>query len=227
MFVFPLILGGALLLGITIAVVRQIKKKGMNQSLSYLVVLGAALIFYGLFKGVYKPYGLYENHFKEATGLKFPKTGNYDFADTWIASNESPTSSSISVVKLPAEFKETLIAQLKKLGYKATAAGFENMAYVKKQIDHAVHFTDSEDVIEGYALTTVVDIPKDLYETIERLKKARESIPENIKELDKILEQDYINVIGTDNRIEHVDFVKYYIGFLSDKESAVIYVLHE
>ena len=103
MFLFPLLLGLVMLLGATIAILRRLSKGEKPMWIRALVVAASLGLAFIMYKGIYKPFGLYENHFTQATGVQFPTSGEYLFADTWSDNAESDGFSSISLVSLPSD----------------------------------------------------------------------------------------------------------------------------
>jgi hypothetical protein len=100
MYVFPIILAFAILLGVTSAIVRSLLKKFRPKwmvAATIIIAIGLGIFMYN---GIYRPYGLYQNHYQQATGQSFPTGGDYLFADTWIDDAESDGYSSIALISL-------------------------------------------------------------------------------------------------------------------------------
>lgn len=227
MFIFPLVLGGAILLGSTLALIRMIRSKGMNPALVYVVPLIAIVLGYGLFKAVYRPYGLYELHFKEAIGMEFPEDGEYVFADTWIASNKSPAASSVAVVRLSEAEITRLEDKLISNGYQTTSATMKKLKFVRTHVDHVMPYAGNSELMKAYQVRKVLTVPPDLLQTVESLRKSGTELPTNIVKLRDEMDQPYVRVHGGEDQIDSADYTKYFVGILSDKQSAIVYVLHE
>lgn len=226
MFIFPLILGGAIILGASVATIKQLNKKKANKLWVGFTLVIAIGLFAGLYHVAYRPYGLYENHFREAVG-EFPENATYTFADTWVGSNESPAMSSVALIKLDGKEYQNLKTTLIQKGYDSDSLGLRRRKYTGEQIDYALQFGQGLNIIDGYLVEQQIDVPADLEERVMRFKKAKMKQPEELIALKNRLEQDFVQLDELDGKLVGASFVKYYVAFLSDGKSIVLYVLHE
>lgn len=142
MFVFPVILGGIILLGSTVALVRLLKKRGKGMPAQLGVIALGLVLFFLLFKGVYRPYALYERHFTLATNTDLPQSAEFDFADMWNGNEENAAYSSVSVISMSPEDLSSLHRQLLSEGYIEVEDGFKKHPSVKERMDYARSFTN-------------------------------------------------------------------------------------
>lgn len=153
MYLFPLMLGVVMILGASTALIRHLKK---NQKPGWTIILSGviaiALMFF-MFKAVYKPYGLYENHFKQACQMNFPTEGEYMFADTWIDDAESDGYSSISLIALNPEDIHELKTQLKSLDYGTISDSIKQKENFDDRLNYVLALSKSKIIVEEFGLT--------------------------------------------------------------------------
>ncbi|GEM_PF-2534113 len=152
MFLFPLLLGLVMLLGATIAILRRLSKGEKPMWIRALVVAASLGLAFIMYKGIYKPFGLYENHFTQATGVQFPTSGEYLFADTWSDNAESDGFSSISLVSLPSDEIEELKTNLNALNYGTLPDSLKKADGLYDRISYALKLSKSKDITDEYGL---------------------------------------------------------------------------
>ncbi|MFT7592183.1 MAG: hypothetical protein ACI9UJ_002112 [bacterium] len=160
MYLFPLLLGFVILLGTTAALVKHLAKTKKPAWMRFGIIGLALFMAFGLYKGVYKPYGLYQNHYKQATGMPFPTLGEYVFADTWIDNPESDGYSSIALITLPYEETKQLKNRLTSIKYGALTDSIKAADGLYDRINYAL------------ALSTVKEIELELG-VVEKRKEIR------------------------------------------------------
>ncbi len=152
MYLFPLLLGFVLILGASTALIKHLKK---NQKPGWTVIVTgivALLLMFVMFKGVYKPYGLYENHYKQATQLSFPTLGDYVFADTWIDDAESDGYSSIALIQLDTKDLITLKDQLETLNYGKISDTLKIKEGLDDRLAYVLALSESKNIVEEFGL---------------------------------------------------------------------------
>ncbi len=160
MYVFPLILGFAILLGSSIALIRFLRKNNKPKWSLILVISGFILLSVGLVNGVYKPYGLYERHYLVATGTQFPTDGDYKFADTWIDNEEGAGYSSVSLVELSAKSRADLIQVLKNKKFTQVSDSLKIADKLNERLTYVLAISTSKNVEEEYGFVETKEILK-------------------------------------------------------------------
>lgn len=152
MYLFPLLLGFVLILGASTALIAHFKK---NNKPSWTIVttgLTAVVLMFVMYKGIYRPFGLYENHFKQATTLTFPSSGNYVFADTWIDDAESDGYSSIALIEFGPSDIQSLKNQLNAMKYSPVSDSIKIKENFDDRLDYVLALSKSKDIVEEYGL---------------------------------------------------------------------------
>ncbi len=155
MFLFPLLLGLVMVLGATIAILRRLSKNQKPIGLKAIVVVVSLCIAFFMYKGIYKPFGLYENHFKQATGVQFPTSGDYVFADTWSDNAESDGYSSIALVSLPTVEIDQLKLKLKSLNYGVLPDSLKKADGLYDRISYALKLSKNKEIVDEYGVVEV------------------------------------------------------------------------
>jgi hypothetical protein len=142
MFVFPVILGGIILLGSTIAVLRLSRKRGAGKPAQAGIVAISLILFFLLFKGVYRPYALYERHYTLATHTEIPGSAEFEFADMWNGNEENAAYSSVSVISMSPEDLSALHSTLLANEYQELSEGLKKYPTVLERVNYARSFTE-------------------------------------------------------------------------------------
>jgi hypothetical protein len=152
MYIFPLVIGSVILIGATTALVKHFTKKSENKWKSIATVLVAVLLGFFMFKAIYRPFGLYQNHFKQATGLTLGSQGEYVFADLWIDNQANDHHSSIALIEFSEAGMIELKGQLKALKYSTIADSIKIQNGLKDRLNYALNYSDSRSIVEEYGL---------------------------------------------------------------------------
>lgn len=152
MYVFPLILGFAMLLGVTTAILRSLTKKQKPKWTLGATVLGAIILGVVMYNGIYRPYALYENHYKQATGMDFPTQGDYVFADIWTDAAESKSYSSVSLIHLEDKERSALIDKLKALNYGPISNKMMIAEGLDDRIDYVLALSAAKNITQEFGL---------------------------------------------------------------------------
>ena len=227
MFLFPLVLGGVILLGVTVAIVRQLRKRESPAYLSVLtVVLGIAL-FGLLVKSIYKPHEYYKRQYETVVGVPLPESAEYTFADTWVASNQSNKTSSVAVITMTSDDAQKLEEQVNQNGLMKDSLDPKNYPYLAKQIKHVKTFTPALEIDRAYIEMREFDVPEDIRIVVKKLKKEGLEIPEETQKLRDKVEQDFVRIELDGELVKKVDYVKYFFGFSKSGSEVIVYILNE
>lgn len=146
MYLFPLLLGFVILTGATVALVRHFAKSGKPAWMRFGVIGLALFLAFGLYKGVYRPYGLYQNHYTQATGTSFPTLGEYVFADTWVDNPESDGYSSIALITLPPTEIQQLKSRLATIKYTVITDSIKSVDGMDDRINYVLALSKEKNV---------------------------------------------------------------------------------
>lgn len=152
MYLFPLLLGFVLILGASTALIAHFKKNNKPSWTMVTTGLTAVVLMFVMYKGIYRPFGLYENHFKQATTLTFPSSGNYVFADTWIDDAESDGYSSIALIEFDPSDIQSLKNQLKAMKYSPVSDSIKIKENFDDRLEYVLALSKSKDIVEEYGL---------------------------------------------------------------------------
>lgn len=184
MYVFPVLLGVIMILGVASAIVRNLQKRDKPRWVMALVITFFVGLTFWMFKVVYNPYGMYKGYYYRATHKPLPPDAEFLYADSWDGEYELQA---IMRIKLSEDDRYALERRLYLNGFNEFVEG-EVRAFEKLD----------------YKVAAVLDGQKGLiieneYFMVENLVQGEGHLRKDRKRL------------------------KFYVGFLNDKRSFILY----
>lgn len=88
MYVFPVLLGAIMILGVASAIVRNLQKRDKPRWVLALVITFFIGLTFVMFKVIYNPYGMYKGYFYRAGHKPLPADAEFLYADSWDGEHE-------------------------------------------------------------------------------------------------------------------------------------------
>lgn len=188
---------------------RIAKSRGWSKQLNWILPVIAAVLWFGLYKVVYRPYLIYERHFTEITGMEFPKNAEFKYVEPWFAVG-SEKRSSVSVIELDGDLLQTMIAQLPNAGLPEVPADFTKDRFLQPRVSDALQvikgLTIEKEFVRSYGM-----------DDLDQFKKQEKT--ENRKKMkDMGLEQ------GENPDVYSEGLTFKYVGILSDGKTIIAYI---
>lgn len=184
MYVFPVLLGVIMILGVASAIVRNLQKRDKPRWVMALVIAFFVGLTFWMFKVVYNPYGMYKGYYYRATHKPLPSDAEFLYADSWDGEHELQA---IMRIKLSEDDRYALERRLYLNGFNEF---IEEEVRAFEKLDHKVAA-----VLDGQKGLII----ENEYFMVENLVQGEGHLRKDRKRL------------------------KFYVGFLNDKCSFILY----